>query len=112
MPALHITTNVDLEGIDVDIINTEATSAIASIIGRPEHLVMVVLNGSVPISFTGSKDPAIFAQLISMGGINSIVKKKLITSLAAIFYSHLSVPPARFFCHVIDTTAGHPRSKL
>ncbi|KAK9699204.1 hypothetical protein RND81_08G159800 [Saponaria officinalis] len=112
MPVFNITTNVDLQGIDVEPIFSKATSAIASIIGRPPHLVMVVLNGSIPITFTGSKDPAVFAQLISMGGINSVVKKKLITTLGAILDTHLSVPPARFFCHVIDTTANHPTSKL
>ncbi|XP_021744792.1 macrophage migration inhibitory factor homolog [Chenopodium quinoa] len=112
MPALYITTNVNLEGVDVEPIFSEASAAIASIIGRPQHLVMVVVKGSVPISFTGTKDPAAFAQLISMGGINKVVKKNLITSLGAILQNHLTIPPARFFCHVIDTTAGRPQSKL
>ncbi|KAL2901076.1 Macrophage migration inhibitory factor-like protein [Bienertia sinuspersici] len=76
------------------------------------QLVMVVLKGSVPISFTGTKEPAAFAQLISMGGINKVVKKNLITSLGAILHTHLSIPPARFFCHVVDTTAGRQPSKL
>ncbi|KAL9230592.1 hypothetical protein vseg_005925 [Gypsophila vaccaria] len=112
MPAFYVTTNVDLQGIDLEPIMSKATSAIASIIGRPPHLVMVVLKGPVPISFMGSSGPAVFAQLISMGGIDSAVKKQLISSLGAILDTHLNVPPARFFCHVIDTTACYPRPKL
>lgn len=76
------------------------------------QLVMVVLKGSVPISFTGTKEPAAFAQLISMGGIDKVVKKKLIKSLGIILETHLSIPPTRFFCHVVDTTAGRQQSKL
>uniref|UniRef100_A0A7C9E7H7 Phenylpyruvate tautomerase n=1 Tax=Opuntia streptacantha TaxID=393608 RepID=A0A7C9E7H7_OPUST len=113
MPALEISTNVKLDEVDLEPIFSQASDAIASIIGRPKNLVMVVLKGSVPISFTGTKDPAAFAQLISMGGINSVVKRKLIKSLGAILQTHLSIPPARFFCHVVDTTAGRPpRPKL
>ncbi|XP_057523803.1 uncharacterized protein LOC130803627 [Amaranthus tricolor] len=112
MPSLYITTNVNLEGVDVQPIFSEATTAVASIIGRPQHLVMVVLKGSVPIQFTGTEEPAAFGQLISMGGINKIVKKNLITSIGGILQTHLSIPPARFFCHVVDTTAGRTQSKL
>ena len=41
-----------------------------------------------------------------------IVKKNLITSIGGILQTHLSIPPARFFCHVVDTTAGRTQSKL
>ncbi|KAJ8426082.1 hypothetical protein Cgig2_002032 [Carnegiea gigantea] len=168
MPALEISTNVKIDEVHLEPIFSQASDAVASIIGRPKNvrgnrtkkrspgtlrpvaarraepseptdalpqadarrsppslssheapvvaalkMVMVVLKGSVPISFTGTEDPAAFAQLISMGGINSVVKRKLIKSLGDILQTHLSIPPTRFFCHVIDTTAGRPpRPKL
>ncbi|KAJ6425180.1 hypothetical protein OIU84_025869 [Salix udensis] len=38
MPCLYISTNVNLDGVDKDPIFSEATKAVASIIGRPEHV--------------------------------------------------------------------------
>lgn len=38
MPCLYISTNVSLDGVDVDPIFADATRAVALIIGRPEHV--------------------------------------------------------------------------
>lgn len=38
MPCLYISTNVNLDDVDKDPIFSEATKAVASIIGRPEHV--------------------------------------------------------------------------
>ncbi|OMO84975.1 Macrophage migration inhibitory factor [Corchorus capsularis] len=35
------------------------------------QFVMVILKGSVGISFNGNKDPAAYAEVVSMGGINT-----------------------------------------
>ncbi|KAK4268525.1 hypothetical protein QN277_025173 [Acacia crassicarpa] len=104
MPCLYISTNVNLDGIDTDPIFSEATSAVSTIIGKPQKYVMVILKGSVAISFEGNKKPAAYAEIVSMGGINSQVKKKLIASIGSILDSRLSVPPSRFFLKVFDTT--------
>lgn len=74
---------------------------------------MVILKGSVEISFGGNKDPAAYAEIVSMGGINSAVKKELIATLGTILQSKISVPRTRFFLKVYDTTAGRTtNSKL
>lgn len=73
---------------------------------------MVILKGSVAISFGGNKDPAAYAEIVSMGGINSAVKKDLIATLGTILHAKLSVPRTRFFLKVFDTTAGRTNSKL
>ncbi|KAL0544841.1 hypothetical protein IC582_019968 [Cucumis melo] len=112
MPCLYISTNVNLAGVDSAAIFSATTTAVSSIIGKPENYVMVLLNGSVPISFGGNGDPAVFAEVVSMGGINSEVKRRLISTLGSILNEKLSVPPARFFLKVHDTTAGRPISKL
>ncbi|KAG6595574.1 hypothetical protein SDJN02_11570, partial [Cucurbita argyrosperma subsp. argyrosperma] len=110
MPCLYITTNVNLAGVDTAAIFAATTTAVSTIIGKPENFVMVLLKGSVAISFGGSGEPAAFAEVVSMGGINSAVKKKLIHSIGSILNEKLSVPPARFFLKVHDTTAGRPVS--
>ncbi|MCI30639.1 macrophage migration inhibitory factor-like protein, partial [Trifolium medium] len=39
--------------------------------------VMIVLKGSVPISFGGTKHPAAYGELVSIGGLGPDVNKKL-----------------------------------
>ncbi|PON42480.1 Macrophage migration inhibitory factor [Parasponia andersonii] len=113
MPCLYISTNVNLDGEDTNPIFSEATKAVSTIIGKPEDFVMVILKGSVAISFGGNKDRAAYAEVVSMGGINSAVKKELISALGSILQSKLSIPRTRFFLKVFDTTAGRPtKSKL
>ncbi|XP_058208576.1 uncharacterized protein LOC131321700 [Rhododendron vialii] len=112
MPCLDISTNVSLDGVDTDSIFSEATKAVATIIGKPETYVMVVLKGSVQISFGGNKEPAAFAEIVSMGGINSEVKKNLILTIGTILQDKLSISRSRFFLKVYDTTAGRHPSKI
>ncbi|XP_059643432.1 uncharacterized protein LOC132285282 [Cornus florida] len=106
MPCLDISTNVNLDGVDIESIFTEVTKALSAIIGRPETHVMVLVKGSVAISFGGSKAPAAFAEIVSMGGINSQVKRELISTIGSILHKTLSVPTSRFVLKVHDTTAG------
>lgn len=73
---------------------------------------MVILKGSVPISFEGNKEPAAYAEIVSMGGINSEVKRKLINTLGTILQSNLSIPRTRFFLKVFDTTLFRTKSKM
>ncbi|CBI18101.3 hypothetical protein PVL29_009850 [Vitis rotundifolia] len=112
MPCVDISTNVNLEGVDADPIFSDVTKAVASIIGKPENYVMVLLKGSVAISFEGNKEPAAFAEIISMGGINSEVKRKLIATIGTILQTKLSIPRTRFFLKVYDTTMAHKIAKL
>ena len=69
---------------------------------------MVLLKGSVGISFGGNKEAAAYAELISMGGITRKVKRELISTLGTILQQNLSIPPARFFLKVFDTTLMRP----
>lgn len=74
---------------------------------------MVILKGSVAISFNENKEPAAYAEVVSMGGINKQVKRDLIATLGTILENRLSIPRTRFFLKVFDTTAGRsPSSKL
>ena len=101
MPCLNISANVNLDGVDTSAILSEATSTVAKIIGKPEAYVMIVLKGSVPISFGGTEQPAAYAELVSIGGLNPDVNKKLSAAIAAILETKLSVPKSRFFSQVL-----------
>ncbi|CAN0927882.1 Macrophage migration inhibitory factor homolog [Linum grandiflorum] len=104
MPCLYITTNVNLDGVDADPVFSDATKAVASIVGRPEHFVMVVLKGSVSIRFNGNKEPAAYAEIVAVGGITREVKRKLIVALGDVLQNRLSIPKTRFILKVFDTT--------
>lgn len=68
--------------------------------------VMVVLKGSVPISFGGSEQPAAYGELVSIGGLNPDVNKKLSAAIASILETKLSVPKSRFFLKFHDSKAS------
>ncbi|TQD77803.1 hypothetical protein C1H46_036633 [Malus baccata] len=107
MPCLNISANVNLDGVDTSAVLSEATSTVAKIIGKPEAYVMIVLKGSVPISFGGTEEPAAYGELVSIGGLNPDVNKKLSAAIAAILETKLSVPKSRFFLKFYDTKASH-----
>jgi len=68
---------------------------------------MIVLKGSVPMAFGGTEQPAAYGELVSIGGLNPDVNKKLSAAIASILESKLSVPKSRFFLKFYDTKASH-----
>lgn len=67
---------------------------------------MIVLKGSVPISFGGNEQPAAYGELVSIGGLSPDVNKKLSAAIASILETKLSVPKSRFFLKFYDTKAS------
>ncbi|XP_039047688.1 macrophage migration inhibitory factor homolog isoform X1 [Hibiscus syriacus] len=107
MPCLNISTNVNLDSVDTSSILSEATSTVAKLIGKPEAYVMIVLKGSVPMSFGGTEQPAAYGELVSIGGLNPDVNKKLSAAISGILDSKLQVPPSRFFLKFFDTKGSN-----
>ncbi|RWV79098.1 hypothetical protein GW17_00059822 [Ensete ventricosum] len=68
---------------------------------------MVVLKGSIPISFGGTQQAAAYGELVSVGGLNPDVNKKLSAEISTILESKLSVPKSRFFLKFYDSKASH-----
>ncbi|KAF3784124.1 Macrophage migration inhibitory factor-like protein [Nymphaea thermarum] len=64
--------------------------------------VMIVLNGSVPIAFGGTEEPAAYGELISIGGLGPSVNGKLSSSIAEILESKLSIDGSRFYIKFYD----------
>lgn len=103
MPCLNVSTNVNLEGVDTSAVLADASSTVATIIGKPEAYVMVVLKGSVPMAFGGTQEPAAYGELVSIGGLNPDVNKKLSAGIASILESKLSIPKSRFYLKFHDS---------
>ncbi|KAK6929520.1 Macrophage migration inhibitory factor, partial [Dillenia turbinata] len=97
MPCLNISTNSrDLNNYAI----TQTELNIAA-------YVMIVLKGSVPMSFGGTEQPAAYGELVSIGGLNPDTNKKLSASISSILEKKLSVPKSRFFLKFYDTKASH-----
>jgi hypothetical protein len=74
--------------------------------------VMVVLKGSVPMAFGGTQEPAAYGELVSIGGLNPDVNKKLSAGIASILESKLSVPKSRFYLKFYDSKVSSHYSLL
>jgi phenylpyruvate tautomerase len=68
----------------------------------PPQYVMVSVNGSVPMSFAASEEPAAYGELVSIGGIGPGVNGKLSAALAEILETKLSVSRSRFYIKFDD----------
>ncbi|KAL2229580.1 UNVERIFIED_CONTAM: B2 protein [Sesamum indicum] len=62
-------------------------------------------NGSVPMAFGGTEQPAAYGELVSIGGLSPDVNKKLSGAIANILETKLSVPKSRFYLKFYDTKA-------
>ncbi|PSS23853.1 Macrophage migration inhibitory factor like [Actinidia chinensis var. chinensis] len=107
MPCLNLSTNVNVDGVDTSSILKEATSVVAQLVGKPEAYVMIVLKGSVPMAFGGTEQPAAYGELVSIGGLNPAVNKKLSAAISTILETKLSVPKSRFFLKFYDTKGSN-----
>lgn len=73
---------------------------------------MVLIKGSVPLTFGGNKEPAALAEIMAMGGLNTKVKRELIATIGSILQDKLSIPKTRFVLKVFDANMGRNTSKL
>ncbi|OIV98568.1 hypothetical protein TanjilG_12154 [Lupinus angustifolius] len=102
MPCLTISTNIRLDHIDISVILSALISTVAEIMGRPKSYVMVGLEGSIPICFGGSEEPAAYGELVSIGALNPDLNNKLSAALSFILETNLSIPKSRFFLKFYD----------
>ncbi|GAA0164091.1 decarboxylase [Lithospermum erythrorhizon] len=103
MPTLNLYTNVPVDAVVASDILKDATKAVSKLIGKPESYVMILVNGGVPISFSGTEEPAAYGELISIGGLNPTVNAKLSSTIAEILETKLSIDSSRFYIKFYDT---------
>ncbi|XP_074559043.1 uncharacterized protein LOC141814980 isoform X2 [Curcuma longa] len=87
MPCLNLSTNIRLEDVDTSAVLSEATKIISDIVGKPES-------------------PAAYGELVSIGGLDPDVNKKLSAGIADILENNLSIPKSRFFLKFYDSKAN------
>ncbi|XP_051130444.1 uncharacterized protein LOC127250972 [Andrographis paniculata] len=111
MPCLDISTNVNLDAVDTDPLFSDLTQAVSRIVGVSENLVMILIKGSVGLTFGGTKEAAAFAEIASMADINTNIKRQLISTIGSILETKLCIPKTRFVLKVFNITSSS-NSKL
>jgi len=75
MPYCQIVSNRSIEGDEAKTIAGEASSLVATMLGKPESYVMVRVESDSTLIFGGSDAPACFVSLASLGLPESETKK-------------------------------------
>ncbi|XP_070672152.1 uncharacterized protein [Malus domestica] len=131
MPTLNLFTDVPVDGVVASDILKDATKAVSKIIGKPESVkslslslsslscilfvlavgmhikrsmtyVMILLNGTPSIAFASTEEPAVYGELISIGGIGPGVNGKLSSTIAEVLETKLSIDSSRLYVKFYD----------
>ena len=94
MPLLTITTNQSVE--DPTSLCQTMSQAVASMLGKPESYVMVVLHPDRLMSFAGSLEPAAMLELKSLG-LPEARTPEFSGSLCSLISEHINVPANRIY---------------
>ncbi len=96
MPLLSIRTNVRLEAGEREKTLAEASRAVADMLGKPESYVMVYLEDDASLSFAGSREPAAWLELKSLG-LPESETARFSQALCALAQERLGVAPSRTY---------------
>jgi len=96
MPLLKLTTTVKVTPEQRLALLPALSQTLAKTLGKPEGYVMVTLN-SADILFAGQAEPAAFADVRSIGGLNRETNSRLACEVSQILHQVLGLPPARIF---------------
>ena len=97
MPCLQIRVSIQLTDAQKDEAIKELSKMTASMIGKPEDYVMVILQDNVPMSMAGSRDPCCFMDLRSIGRIGKSENKKYSQQLTGWWSQHHKISPQRVY---------------
>ena len=67
MPLLNISTNKEIQ--NEEMLLSKSSDFIVSLLKKPENFVMVKLNDSLQMYFSGSNEPCCFIEIKSIGSI-------------------------------------------
>ena len=101
MPTLQVRTNVKLTEEQKQQIALDLSKAVASLTGKPEAYVMVVVQEAT-MCFAGSPDPCVFMDLRSIGCISKSQNKKHSATLSKYWADNYKVPTSRIYLSFIN----------
>ncbi len=104
MPLLALKTSVLLPEDGQETVVKELSRVVADVIGKPEQYVMVVLEEGT-ICMSGECVPAAFADVRSIGGLNSETNKRLSEAICSLLKTRLDLDSSHVYVNFSDVAA-------
>ena len=101
MPYLSIVTNRPISEKKEDELLKILTAKCSEWLGKSEDFVMVRIKAGEKLAFAGTEEPAIYAELFSIG-LSSAVVPELSSSICDFIDGFLSVPKDRIYLNFCD----------
>jgi phenylpyruvate tautomerase len=83
----------------------ELSRTLAGLLGKPERYVMTLLEEGVPMTFSGSPEPACYVEVKSIGALDGDRPRQLSQAVCALLERHLGVPADRIYIGFEDAPA-------
>jgi phenylpyruvate tautomerase PptA (4-oxalocrotonate tautomerase family) len=101
MPLIHIQTSTPAPADPAPLLR-ELSRELASLLGKPERYVMVLLNGSVPMCFAGEASPCCYVEVKSIGQLDGDQPRRISAAICGLLERRLSLPGARTYIEFVD----------
>ena len=94
MPLLNISTNKKIQ--NEEMLLSKSSDFIASLLKKPENFVMVKLNDSLQMYFSGSNEPCCFIEIKSIGSLKT---SKMSKPVCEFFSNELEISIERIYIY-------------
>ena len=101
MPLLNISTNKEIK--NEQSILAKSSDFISALLNKPENFVMVKLNDSLNMYFSGTNEPCCFIEIKSIG---SIEPSKMSKQICEFFSNELKIPSERIYIYFDDVDSN------
>ncbi len=101
MPLLKIQTNQLVDTAKISALASDASKAVAGMLGKPERYVMVSVEENPAMLFGGSDAPLAYLELKSIG-LPESKTGDFSAALAALLEQHLGLPADRIYIEFAD----------
>lgn len=104
MPLLKIQTSIEVPYDQRTALLTAASRAVATVLGKPEAYVMVILEAGVPMLFAGTDAPLAYLELKSIG-LPEDRTRDFSAKLTDVVEAHLRIPKNRIYVEFASAAA-------
>jgi phenylpyruvate tautomerase PptA (4-oxalocrotonate tautomerase family) len=96
MPLIHSQTSAPAPA-DPSPLLRALSRELASLLGKPERYVMVLLDAAVPMKFGGDPSPCGYVEVKSIGQLDGDQPRRISAAVCTLLERHLSLPGARVY---------------
>jgi len=105
VPYLKVQSNQDIKALQQTALMKDASTLIATELGKPENYVMVTIDPVRPMLFAGTEEPTAYLELKSIGLAESQTKS-LSAALCQLIHEKINIAQDRIYIEFTDA----PRS--